>query len=110
MWDRCKLQQLAAQEDAAFSDPRWDRLYLAIERYEGTTHENLTNPLEALRELDAALEAVTYQDIKAQHTGTPVDSIFDRIRDYKQRRDKERRQEAEQDSDQEPNAEAEQKM
>ncbi len=110
MWDRRKLEQLAKQEDAAFADPRWDRLYLAIERYGGTTQEAPIETTEALRELDAALDAVSYDDIKAQLTGTPVDAFFDRMRDTKQRREKERLQEAQAPPEHEPDAEPEQKM
>ena len=44
MWTRAKLEQLAASEDAIFKDPRWDRVYLAVDRYEGTTRDLNSRP------------------------------------------------------------------
>ena len=110
MWDRRKLEDLAAQEARAFQDPRWDRIYLAMERYSGTTHEKLIEKTEAQRELDAALDAVSYDDIKKQITGTPVDAFFDRMRQTKQVRDQERQQQTTPAPDHEPDDEPEQKM
>jgi hypothetical protein len=110
MWDRRKLEQLAAQEDAAFKDRRWDRLYLAMERHAGTTHEAPIDEAEALKELDAALDAVSYDDIERQRTGTLVDAFFDRMRQTKQQREQERQHQATPAHDQEPEDEPEQKM
>ena len=97
MWNRHKLEELAAKEDAAFKDPRWDRIYLAMERYAGTTHEPAIGEVEAMEELDAALDTVSYDDIQKQMSGTPVDAFFDRMRQTKQQRQQQRGHAPEQD-------------
>lgn len=72
MWTRQRLEELAEAERRLYADARFARLATAMARHKGETYEHLPPEAETSAELQAALAAVSVEDIKAhpRHTGT----------------------------------------
>ncbi len=87
MWNHKKLLQIALAEEKAFLDGRMDRLYYAICRFRGLLLERPADPVQALQDRNAALDALSIADIRRHMMAPePPDSIYEEMLALKQLR------------------------
>lgn len=86
MWTRQRLEELADAERRLFEDARFERLATAIARHKGHTHEITPPETETQAELEAALAAISLDELQAKPRHAATDALLAEMLALKQHR------------------------